>query len=115
MAACTEIQALVSYGVKHDLGSSKLPYLAHVPGKAQGDQPPPSGSKVYYYPEAEPLFVLPAHASYRSNSAAVAHTRTLTFLKPLLGGPYFDLEAIWDEHTKFEFAVRSVEETMVRP
>jgi carboxymethylenebutenolidase len=42
----------------------------------------------------------------------VAHTRSLSFLKPLMGGPYFDLEAIWDEHTRYEFAVRSVEETM---
>jgi hypothetical protein len=29
-----------------------------------------------------------------------------------MGGPYFDLEAIWDEHTRYEFADRSVEETM---
>jgi carboxymethylenebutenolidase len=29
-----------------------------------------------------------------------------------MGGPYFDLEAIWDEHTHYEFASRSVEETM---
>ena len=41
-----------------------------------------------------------------------AHTRSLVFLKPLLGGPFFDLEAIWDEHTRFEFENRSVEHTM---
>ena len=33
-------------------------------------------------------------------------------MKPLLGGPYFDLEAIWDEHTKYEFEDRSVDKTM---
>lgn len=27
-------------------------------------------------------------------------------------GPYFDLEAIWDEHTYYEFDNRSVECTM---
>lgn len=29
-----------------------------------------------------------------------------------MNGPYFDLEAIWDEHTYYEFADRSVEHTM---
>ncbi|KAL2156777.1 hypothetical protein VTH82DRAFT_1523 [Thermothelomyces myriococcoides] len=29
-----------------------------------------------------------------------------------MGGPYFDLEAIWDEHTRYEFADRSVEKTV---
>jgi carboxymethylenebutenolidase len=29
-----------------------------------------------------------------------------------MGGPYFDLEAIWEEHTYFEFAEREVEKTM---
>jgi carboxymethylenebutenolidase len=39
-------------------------------------------------------------------------TRNLTFLKKHMGGPYFDLEAIWEEHTYFEFAEREVEKTM---
>jgi carboxymethylenebutenolidase len=29
-----------------------------------------------------------------------------------MGGPYFDLEEIWEEHTYYEFADRSVEHTM---
>lgn len=29
-----------------------------------------------------------------------------------MNGPYFDLEDIWDEHTYYEFADRSVEHTM---
>ncbi|KAI4676691.1 uncharacterized protein J4E84_009526 [Alternaria hordeiaustralica] len=31
---------------------------------------------------------------------------------PLVGGPFFDLEAVWEEHTKFEFGERDVEKTM---
>jgi carboxymethylenebutenolidase len=42
----------------------------------------------------------------------VSHTRSLSFLKAQLGGPIFDLEAIWDEHTEYEFATRSVAQTM---
>lgn len=43
---------------------------------------------------------------------SVSHTRNLTFLKPRMNGPYFDLEAIWDEHTYWEFENRSVPQTM---
>jgi len=107
-----EISAIVSFGNPHEDGLDDVPSLAHVSGKAPDDIPPQGKRKAYFYPEAELLFVLPASSSYRPSSAAVAHTRTLTFLKPLLGGPYFDLEAIWEEHTKFEFADRSVEATM---
>ncbi|KAK4547327.1 hypothetical protein LTR36_000983 [Oleoguttula mirabilis] len=66
----------------------------------------------FYYPNTGNYFAIPAHSDFRSASAAVAHTRCLTFLKPIVGGPYFDLEAIWEEHTRFEFAERAVEKTM---
>ncbi|KAH6705080.1 hypothetical protein BKA61DRAFT_616852 [Leptodontidium sp. MPI-SDFR-AT-0119] len=42
----------------------------------------------------------------------IAHTRTLGFLRAHLGGPHFNLEAIWDEHCLFEFGERDVEKTM---
>lgn len=42
----------------------------------------------------------------------MSHSRNLSFLKKHIGGPYFDLEAIWEEHTKYEFADRSVARTM---
>ncbi|CAD6443864.1 9dfc0452-b5ea-4a33-ba6e-1b68379140e2 [Sclerotinia trifoliorum] len=57
-------------------------------------------------------FVLPSHDDYKSGAASLAHTRSLSFIKKHLGGPIFDLEAIWDEHTLFEFGERNVEKTM---
>ncbi|PHH68733.1 hypothetical protein CDD83_5997 [Cordyceps sp. RAO-2017] len=42
----------------------------------------------------------------------MAHTRSLVFLRRHLGGPRFDREAVWEEHTRFEFAERSVARTM---
>lgn len=57
-------------------------------------------------------WVLPASPDYHGPSAGVAHTRSLSFLKPLLNGPYFDIEAIWEEHCRFEFLERDVEKTM---
>ena len=58
------------------------------------------------------VFVLPQADAYDAGNAALAHTRTLVFLRKHLGGPFFDLEAIWDEHTFFEFQERSVAKTM---
>lgn len=57
-------------------------------------------------------FMIPGHPEFKLSSASVAHSRTLSFLKKHLGGPYFDLEKIWDEHTFYEFGDRSVEKTM---
>lgn len=110
VSSCTNITAVVSYGEKSVDIQSK-PHLLHLAGsrKIVGTN---ASTKVYTYSTARPLFVLPSSESYNSSAAAVSHTRTLTFLKPLLGGPYFDLEAIWEEHTRFEFEDRAVECTM---
>ncbi|KAH0336279.1 NTF2-like protein, partial [Aureobasidium melanogenum] len=105
-----EISAVVSYGEGHPVLSSK-PHLAHVAGQAPA-APAQEPNKMYTYPMAGPFFVLPSHSALDSSSAAVSHTRSLTFLKSSLGGPFFDLEAIWDEHTRYEFETRAVEKTM---
>ncbi|CAI6280071.1 unnamed protein product [Periconia digitata] len=70
--------------------------------------------KTYRYLNAksDSSWILPNDPSYHSQSAGLAHTRTLQFLKPLLNGPYFDLEAIWDEHCQYEFGERDVAKTM---
>lgn len=70
--------------------------------------------KTYRYEDSkkECGWVLPGNEAYDKRNAGIAHTRSLTFLKPLLGGPYFDLEAVWEEHTKYEFGERDVEKTM---
>jgi carboxymethylenebutenolidase len=57
-------------------------------------------------------FVLPGDENFNYASAALAHTRSLTFLKPIIGGPFFDLEAIWKEYTYYEFDGRSVAKAM---
>jgi hypothetical protein len=66
----------------------------------------------HFYPTSSTYFVLPQTAQYDPASASLAHSRTLVFLRKKLGGPFFDLEAIWDEHTYFEFEARSVAKTM---
>ncbi|EER25600.1 hypothetical protein CPC735_067000 [Coccidioides posadasii C735 delta SOWgp] len=93
---------------------TRYPQLVHFPKKdAQQIPGLDANVKVHEYPETNsPQFVIPKHKDFLPSSAAVAHTRSLTFLKSKLGGPLFDLEAIWDEHTYFEFGDRSVAKTM---
>jgi carboxymethylenebutenolidase len=68
---------------------------------------------VYDYPGVSSyLFATPFQSNYASNAESLSHTRNLAFLKGLMHGPHFDLEAIWDEHTYYEFEYRSVEYTM---
>jgi len=96
------------------LESAPIPILQHLAGRSPGKrQDTTSSVKVYYYPTApSKRFAVPFQPDFSANAESVAHSRSLTFLKPLVGGPYFDLEAIWDEHTYYEFADRSVEHTM---
>ncbi|KAI4948607.1 hypothetical protein J4E86_007955 [Alternaria arbusti] len=135
-AACQNpaIKALISYGGKSlsTLSSTALPpQLIHVAGlpdhhrrescslvtgsSSENAVPLPENIiKTYRYEDAtkDSEWVLPSDEHYHKRSAGIAHTRSLTFLKPLLGGPFFDLEAVWEEHTKFEFGERDVEKTM---
>ena len=55
---------------------------------------------------------MPFQEHFHYITESVSYTRNLSFLKPRLGGPYFDLETIWEEHCYYEFADRSVEHTM---
>lgn len=96
----------MSYGAH--AASCALPFLSHVPNTHAAV----SNSTCYKYPVATPLFVLPLVAGYHASSAALAHTRSLLFLRTHIGGPQFDIEAVWDEHTFFEFTARSVAKTM---
>lgn len=104
-----EIKAIVSYGALPQV--SKKPHVYHL---AEGGTKSTGDNKVIYrYPDAKSTsFILPSHKDFLPSSAAIAHTRCLEFLKKQLDGPWFDLEEIWDEHTKFEFETCSVEKTM---
>ncbi|KAF8897177.1 hypothetical protein BD779DRAFT_355063 [Infundibulicybe gibba] len=87
-----------------------IPTMIHIPSAPSTTTP---NATAHVYPNAKsPFFILPQTQDYDSPSASLAHTRTLVFLRKHLGGPFFDLEAIWEEHTHFEFVERSVAKTM---
>ncbi|KAI1195328.1 hypothetical protein F5X97DRAFT_245735 [Nemania serpens] len=111
--ASGQLKASVSFSTTWDLSSK--PELIHIPGPAPFPLSPPkhSSTKHHYYPATtSPDFVLPPSETFSYAAASVSHTRSLSFLRAALGGPIFDLEAIWDEHTSHEFATRSVAQTM---
>ncbi|KAF9770670.1 hypothetical protein IL306_011729 [Fusarium sp. DS 682] len=91
------------------LASSQKPLLKHIAGQ---DFKPSSQFHYPYKESSSYAFATPGHSHFHYTTESVSHTRNLQFLKPKLNGPYFDLEAIWDEHTWYEFSDRSVQHTM---
>lgn len=93
-----------------------IPVLQHLAGKPAGTPTQLDKShkvKKYYYPNVtSSKFATPFQDSFHYNTEAISHTRNLTLFKKEMDGPYFDLETIWEEHTYYEFADRSVEHTM---
>ncbi|KAG6813453.1 hypothetical protein H0H92_010787 [Tricholoma furcatifolium] len=110
-AADTRIAALVVYGSFLKGIAPTIPTLVHLHGDQKPKALAPSVTS-HGYATPSPHFVLPQVNGYDPGSAALAHSRTLVFLRKQLGGPVFDLEAIWEEHTYFEFEDRSVAKTM---
>lgn len=133
-----EILAVVSYGGRplstlHEADTALPPQLVHDAGPERKrrescpmtpDPEPTSSSpsksrpagivKTFRYEDAarDSNWILPADPAYSKRNAGIAHTRSVAFLKPFLNGPYFDLEAVWDEHCLYEFGERAVEKTM---
>jgi carboxymethylenebutenolidase len=102
---------LVAYG--DTVPTSAVPLLAHLPKIAvREDAKKQPLITTYGYNTTSVSFVDPRHKSYHGPSASVAHTRSLIFLRAHIGGPYFDIEKIWEEHCYYEFEVRSVTKTM---
>ncbi|CAG9955611.1 unnamed protein product [Clonostachys rosea f. rosea IK726] len=111
-----EIVGTVVYGDLEEqqaLSQTSLPQLHHLAGKSEKLLPRGEKLTAYDYPNAESyLFAAPFSKDFKYSLESVSHSRNLSFFKPLTKGPYFDLEAIWDEHTYYEFENRSVECTM---
>ncbi|KAF5363857.1 hypothetical protein D9756_000597 [Leucocoprinus leucothites] len=104
------IACLISYGASPGTPSPTptIPALLHLPRRVDSL----ANTTIYSYSVQSQHFVLPYTSDYDPGNASLAHSRSLVFLRKWLEGPYFDLEAIWDEHCYFEFEVRSVAKTM---
>lgn len=110
VASSDNIVAVVTFSSGFDFASASKPQLVHQGGKTVPTEK--EGLTIYTYPEVATDFIMPHSPGFVYSAAAVSHTRSLTFIKKYIGGPIFELEKIWDEHTYWEFENRSVEKTM---
>jgi carboxymethylenebutenolidase len=66
---------------------------------------------IYTYPRVAPGFDRKGGANYDRASAGLAHSRSIALLRRVIG-PRYDLEALWERHTRYEFQTRDVAATM---
>lgn len=113
--ACIACVTLVSSeGEKGAVGDvdapDSIPRQWHVAGNAAPSVE--SSQLLHTYPGTSGNFVLRASDRFDYAQSSLAHSRAVAFVKRHLRGPTFDLEAIWEEHTLYEFGERSVAKTM---
>ncbi|KAI9926204.1 hypothetical protein MW887_004667 [Aspergillus wentii] len=103
----SRITAAAIYGSASDIArltSNNIPTVQHLSGQASMQLQRTDNTMQYDYPNmSSQSFALTSSSDIDYTTEAVSHTRNLTFLKRHMKGPYFDLEAIWEEHTYFEF------------
>jgi carboxymethylenebutenolidase len=86
-----------------------IPVTLHLPGAKRRSTARPF--EIFTYPDAAPGFSDPRGASYNKPAASMAHSRSVAALRRALG-PHYDLSALWDQHTYYEFVERDVPKTM---
>ena len=67
--------------------------------------------EIYVYPGVSRGFERPAGENYDKPAAGLAHSRSIALLRQAIG-PHYDLEALWEQHTLYEFGTRDVAATM---
>jgi carboxymethylenebutenolidase len=67
--------------------------------------------EIYVYPGVDHGFTNKERPAYHKESAMMAHSRTIALLRRGLG-PKYDLGALWEKHTMYEFGARDVAATM---
>ncbi|MGH7933793.1 MAG: dienelactone hydrolase family protein [Candidatus Binataceae bacterium] len=68
--------------------------------------------EIYVYPDAGHGFNhWDAPPRYHRPSASLAHSRTIGLLRRAIG-PRYDLDALWERHTDYEFSIRDAAATM---
>lgn len=111
-----EVAATVVYAnvAQHNsIAPSKVSSIYHLAGKGSNRPIRSENLTVYTYPDVQSYtFAIPFQNAFHYGQEALSHTRSLMHLKKQMDGPWFDLELIWEEHTFYEFADRSVEHTM---
>ena len=66
---------------------------------------------IHAYPGTVRGFERKSSAAYHRAAAGLAHSRSIALLRRAIG-PHYDLEALWEAHTRYEFVTRDVAATM---
>jgi carboxymethylenebutenolidase len=69
------------------------------------------GVSMHVYPGVDHAFARPGGEHFNKTASNLAHQRSLTLLKRVIG-PDYDLSALWDKHCEYEFETRDVDATM---
>jgi carboxymethylenebutenolidase len=67
--------------------------------------------EIYLYPGTRHGFNRPNGGDYNKPAALMAHSRSIALLRRVIG-PHYDLAALWEQHTIYEFGTRDVAATM---
>jgi len=127
-AARVGVDCAVSYygvGIEQALDEAanvKCPVVFHFGDK--DDYAPPAAAaqvkaafagrqdvEIYMYPGAGHAFASKGRDSFDKPASLMAHSRSIAALRKALG-PRYDLSALWDKHTEYEFGTRDVKATM---
>ena len=68
-------------------------------------------ASLYVYPGTAPGFERKRGGNTEKAAAGLAHSRSIALLRRVMG-PHYDLEALWEAHTRYEFETRDVDATM---
>jgi carboxymethylenebutenolidase len=69
------------------------------------------GVEIYLYPGVDHGFSRHGGHAFDKPASLMAHSRSIALFRRVLG-PAFDLGALWDRHTLYEFGERDVDKTM---
>jgi carboxymethylenebutenolidase len=67
--------------------------------------------EIYLYPGVDHGFSRHGGHAFDKPASLMAHSRSIALFRRVMG-PTFDLGALWDEHTLYEFGERDVDKTM---
>jgi len=70
-----------------------------------------SDIEIYVYAGQEHAFARTGGDHYDRPSALMAHSRSIAMFRRVMG-PNYDLSALWEQHTLYEFGTRDVDATM---
>ena len=117
-----EIKGLICYGEissgsTEKLKSEQTPCLLHLGEKEAASEAIAISLEkqkhitVYLYPDCNNNFHEKESNQFNKAAMMIAHSRDLYLLRKIIG-PIYDLVALWDLHTQYEFNERDVDATM---